>query len=250
MASTSRIHAARRPHFDLDRVGFQWRPRPGRQEARRGAEEVTLIARHAEAGQRARLAGVVLITRDTVGWSRPSPKRRKQREQPRREMERKRRGESRPCEAGVETLSTQSPVFTLATTTPSTRSSRSIDLAQHVERDVVGGKISGKINRADTIGLSAAREEIPSLADYPGSLLLEAALLNCRRTLRQASERRDPGMTGTLGDCPARPKPDRARRVMIAAHAPQFCGDPINWQGSRGAPCMTWVLAGTKMSLC
>jgi hypothetical protein len=80
-------------------------------------------------------------------------------------------------------------------------SGRTIRPTQHVERkaDVVGGKI----NRADTIGLSAAtREEIASPRDYPGSLPLEAALRNCRRVFRQASERRDPGMTGTLGDCP------------------------------------------------
>ena len=72
--------------------------------------------------QRARLAGVVLITRDTTGWSRPSPKER------------------------------------------------------------------------------TAREEITSPRAYPGSLPLEPALRNCRRTLLQASERRDPGMTGALGD--------------------------------------------------
>jgi hypothetical protein len=33
---------------------------------------------------------------------------------------------------------------------------------------------------------------------------------------------------------------------MIAAHAPQFCGDPINDKEAEAAPCMTWVLAGIK----
>jgi hypothetical protein len=32
---------------------------------------------------------------------------------------------------------------------------------------------------------------------------------------------------------------------MIAAHAPQFCGDPINGKEAE-ARLMTWVLAGTK----
>jgi hypothetical protein len=53
--------------------------------------------------------------------------------------------------------------------------------------------------RADTIALSdGAREEIASPRDYPGSLPLEAALCNCRRILRQASERRDPGQDQAL----------------------------------------------------
>ena len=79
------------------------------------------IAGRAEAWRRARLAGVVLITRDTTGWSRPSPK-----------------GEN-----------------------------------------------------------GEGRNSNPSRLS-PGSLPLEAALRNCRGTLRQASERRDPGMTGAL----------------------------------------------------
>jgi hypothetical protein len=75
-----------------------------------------------------------------------------------------------------------------------------LDTLRPRKAEVVGSKI----NRADTIGLSvAAREEIASLATIPGSLPFEAALCNCRRILWQASERRDPGMTGTLGDCPA-----------------------------------------------
>jgi hypothetical protein len=57
--------------------------------------------------------------------------------------------------------------------------------------------------------------------DYPGSLPLEAALRypprNCRRILRQASERPDPGMTGTLGDGPAgRGRAGRARHGALA----------------------------------
>ena len=69
-------------------------------------------------------------------------------------------------------------------------SGRSIRPTQHVERkaDVVGGKI----NRADTIGLSAAAmEKIASPRDYPGSLPLEAALRNCRRTLRSGKRAKD-----------------------------------------------------------
>ena len=67
---------------------------------------------------------------------------------------RERRGEARPCEAGVETLSTQPPpIFTLGDHNAKHGSGRSIRPTQHVERkaDLVGGKI----NRADTIGSSA-----------------------------------------------------------------------------------------------
>jgi hypothetical protein len=43
-------------------------------EAKAHSGEVSLISGRAEAWRRARQAGVVLITQDTTGWSRPSPK--------------------------------------------------------------------------------------------------------------------------------------------------------------------------------
>jgi hypothetical protein len=119
------------------------------------------------------------------------------------------RGEegARPC---VSTAGTDYATCALTTTTPSTAAGAASGLAQHVERkaDVV----SGKINRADTI--AAAREEIASLATTRklAARSRPPPLRNCRRIVRQASERRDPGMTGrTLGDCPAGPRPSWSR---------------------------------------
>ena len=114
-------------------------------------------------------------------------------------------GEEKPGpapEAGVETLSTQPPP-----SSPWRPQRQARQRAKHpadAARRAEGRRCWRQDQPRGHDRLVRRREGRNSKPrDYPGSLPLEAALRNCRRILRQASERRDPGMTGTLGDCPA-----------------------------------------------
>ena len=194
------------------------------QEDRRGRTGGHTIAGRAEAWRQPGWPGLFDHPRSLTGLTAP-----------RREMERKRRGESRPCEAGVETLSTQPP--------PSSpwrpqrqarqRAKHPADAARRAEgrrcwrqdqprgHDRLVRRSEGRNSKPSRLSRKlAARSRPAQLPPHP-----------------PASERK----TRSWHDrhfrwLPSRPKPGRARRVMIAAHAPQFCSDPINGKEAEARP--------------